>query len=80
MHPVAHGVKRVRAREWDPVHSFDPGLLLRLNRVEPSMHEGREFRRSPLLAHFADRERSFRSIVNTHFGDRERSGATLDLV
>jgi len=30
------------------------------------------------LAHFADRERSFRSIVNTHFGDRERSGATLD--
>ena len=29
-------------------------------------------------AHFADRERSFRSIVNTRFGDRDRSGATLD--
>jgi hypothetical protein len=28
-------------------------------------------------AHFADRERLFRSIVNAHSGDRERSGATL---
>jgi len=27
-------------------------------------------------AHFADRERSFRSIVIGRFGDRERSGAT----
>ena len=30
-----------------------------------------------LYAHFADRERLFRSIVNAHSGDRERSGATL---
>ncbi len=29
-----------------------------------------------LFAHFADRERSFRSIVIGRFGDRERSGAT----
>jgi hypothetical protein len=27
-------------------------------------------------AHFADRERLFRSIVIGRFGDRERSGAT----
>jgi integrase/recombinase XerD len=30
-----------------------------------------------LGAHFADRERLFRPIVNAHSGDRERSGATL---
>jgi hypothetical protein len=29
------------------------------------------------LAHSADREQLFRSIVNAHSGDRERSGATL---
>jgi hypothetical protein len=29
------------------------------------------------IAHFADCERLFRSIVNAHSGDRERSGATL---
>ncbi len=32
--------------------------------------------RSSLNAHFADRERLFRSIVIGRFGDRERSGAT----
>jgi len=32
----------------------------------------------PLFAYFADRERSFGTIVNTHSGDREQSGATLD--
>ena len=30
-----------------------------------------------ITAYFGDRERSFRSIVNTVFADRERSGATL---
>ena len=30
----------------------------------------------PIYAHFADRERLFRSIVIGRFGDRERSGAT----
>jgi hypothetical protein len=32
--------------------------------------------RHVVLAHFADRERLFRSIVIGRFGDRERSGAT----
>jgi hypothetical protein len=45
--------------------------------MTPAMFAGMATGIVMIPAHFADRERSFRSIVNTHSGDRERSRATL---
>ncbi len=50
------------------------GMIEKKRRRKYPGHPGKPIQS---IAHFADCERSFRSIVNTDSGDRERSGATL---